>query len=116
MRPNWIGAILAALACGCTSSTVPRQARDVSVEQLVRVAEAGPGDQLFYLGTQGGYHYFKSLHDAVAGSYKVRESALPHIDTFRIDDEPPYRMYAHVLEGKPLGRLPSQEPDLRAEW
>lgn len=112
MKGYWPRFVLALAMQGCVGLPAHPAAREVTVDQLVRVAEAGPGDQLYYIGTKGGFHFFESRHPSVAGPYKVAESALPHIDSFRIDGEPPYRMYAHVLEGKPLGALPSRTAEI----
>ena len=111
----WNRALVAlVICCGCGQVAAHRDAREVSREQLVRIADAGAGDGLRYLGTQAGHHYFETSQGGVAGTYRIRESALPFIDTFRLGDEAPYTMYPHVIEGRALGKAPTEIPDAGA--
>ncbi len=90
------------LIAGCVSTFNARDAREVSRERLLELAEAGTCDHLLYMGSDFYYHYAYDSRPDRARSYKVRADGMKLQDTFRVGEDS-YVLHPWVVEGKPFG-------------
>lgn len=104
IRIGAIGVLLA--AAGCAQLFSDRAGRDVTREELLRMADTGTTDHLKYIGSDRDYHYVFRSKPGQEGTYRIPTDELPLKDTFEVGTSDSYILWPWLIEGKLLGTKP----------
>lgn len=104
-----VAIICASICLGCTPFDFSTErAVQVNREQLLHIAEQGTQDHLYYAGSDWSYHYLVDTRKDHESAYKIEHKQLKLKDTFERDEDSPYVVYPHVIEGKKIGHRPRE--------